>query len=93
MEAGLVEPAGTRQVRGGTEQYYRLTGSGPRAGDATADPRGFLVLRTLRLTPGHAERLAAVLRDLASQPEDADGQPHSMLLGLYQPDSAPSPGT
>jgi DNA-binding transcriptional ArsR family regulator len=83
VEAGLVEPAGTRQVRGGTEQYYRLTEGGPGAGDA-ADPRGFLTMRTLRLTPGHAEQLAAVLRDLAGQPEDADGQPHSMLVGLYQ---------
>jgi DNA-binding transcriptional ArsR family regulator len=92
-DAGLVEPAGTRQVRGGTEQYYRRAGAGPGFGDSAADPRAFLTLRTLRLTPGHAERLAAVLRDLASQPDDDDGQPYSLLIGLYQPDPAPPPGT
>jgi DNA-binding transcriptional ArsR family regulator len=98
-DAGLVQPAGTRQVRGGTEQYYRrapadLLIPGAAAAEAafstlaaearSADPGAFLTLRTLRLTPGHAERLTAALRDLASQPEDSDGQPCSLLLGLYQ---------
>jgi DNA-binding transcriptional ArsR family regulator len=41
VSAGLVTAAGTRQVRGGTERYYRRTArrldySGPDAGDATA---------------------------------------------------------
>lgn len=96
-DADLVEPAGTRQVRGGTEQYYRRAMSGPYVSDAAAagiepgdlaaaDPGGLLVLRTVRLTAGNAERLTAVLRDLASQPDDGDGQPYSLLLGLYQPD-------
>jgi DNA-binding transcriptional ArsR family regulator len=93
VEAGLVEPAGTRQVRGGTEQYYRLAGIWPSASDSAADPRPFLALRSLRLAPGHAERVAAALRDLASQPEDADGQAYSLLLGLYQQDPVPPPGT
>lgn len=93
-DAGLVEPAGTRQVRGGTELYYRRTGTSPDASDPGADPRAFLTLRTLRLTPGHAERLAALLRDLASQPDDGDGdgEPYNLLIGLYQPDPAPPPG-
>lgn len=39
--AGLVVPAGTRQVRGGTERYFRRAAkgfsySGPQAGEATA---------------------------------------------------------
>ena len=33
------------------------------------------MLRNLRLTPEHAERLTAALRDLADQPDDGDGQP------------------
>lgn len=41
LSAGLITPAGTRSVRGGTEQYYRRTArrldySGPQAGAATA---------------------------------------------------------
>lgn len=91
-DAGLVEPAGTRQVRGGTEQYYRRAGTSSGVSDPAADPRAFLSLRTLRLTPGRAERLAAVLRELASQPDDGDGEPYSLLIGLYQPDPAPPPG-
>jgi DNA-binding transcriptional ArsR family regulator len=101
VDAGLVEPAGTRRVRGGTEQYYRRAMPGPYASDAAparaeltalaeADPGAFLVQRTLRLTAGNAERLTAALRDLASQPDDGDGQPYSLLLGLYQPSRLPS---
>ena len=100
-DAGLVLPAGTRQVRGGTEQYYRRATRGLKYDDAAttqvafsalaaeiaaAEPDPFLVLRTLRLTPQHAERLAAALRDLSDQPEDADDQPrYGLLLGLYKP--------
>ena len=68
--AGLVRPAGTRQVRGGTEQYYQRTSRGLTYDDAAttevafralaaeiaaAEPDPFLVLRTLRLTPEHAQ--------------------------------------
>lgn len=100
-DAGLVRPAGTRQVRGGTEQYYRRASRGLRfEGAATtqaaftaiaaeidaAQPEPFLVLRTLRLNPGHAERLVAVLRDLAGQEDDGEDEPrYGLLLGLYQP--------
>ena len=105
--AGLVRPAGTRQVRGGTEQYYRRASPGLKYDDtattevafralaaeiAAAAPDPFLVLRTLRLTPEHARQLTATLRDLAHQPEDAADQPrYGLLLGLYQPAQAPPP--
>jgi hypothetical protein len=59
---------------------------------AAAEPEPFVVLRTLRLTPEHAEQLSATLRDLADQAEDADDQPrYGLLLGLYQPAQPPSP--
>jgi DNA-binding transcriptional ArsR family regulator len=106
-DAGLVQPTGTRQVRGGTEQYYRCA-SGRLSYDdaatievtfralaaeiAAAEPEPFVVLRTLRLTPEHAEQLSATLRDVADQAEDADDQPrYGLLLGLYQPAQPPSP--
>jgi hypothetical protein len=45
-----------------------------------------LILRTLRLNPGHAEQIAASLRDLADTKNDADDDPrYGLLLGLYQP--------
>ncbi|WP_345466215.1 helix-turn-helix domain-containing protein [Actinoallomurus oryzae] len=103
-DAGLVELAGTQRVRGGTEQYYRRTMSGPDVSQAVpaeeessafaaAEPGVFLALRTLRLTPRHAERLTTILRDLAGQPDDADGRPYSVILGLYQLDQTLPPGT
>ena len=104
--AGLVRPAGTRQVRGGTERYYQRASRGLKydnaattdvafralaAEIAAAEPGPFLMLRTLRLTPEHAKQLTATLRDLAHQAEDAGDQPrYGLLLGLYQP-AQPSP--
>jgi DNA-binding transcriptional ArsR family regulator len=103
--AGLVLPAGTRQVRGGTEQYYRRAARALKFDDAAttevafralagefaaAEPEPFLALRTLRLTAERAEQLAATLRDLADLAEDAADQPrYGLLLGLYQPAQAP----
>ena len=103
--AGLVRAAGTRQVRGGTEQYYQRASRGLTYDDArttevafhalaaeiaAAEPDPFLVLRTLRLTPEHARQLTATLQDLANQAEDASDQPqYGLLLGLYQPAQAP----
>jgi DNA-binding transcriptional ArsR family regulator len=94
--AGLVSPAGTRQVRGGTEQYFRRAAPVIRfAGDhaaanlpialgavaeeiTAADPDPFLMLRYLRLTPAQAQRITAVLTDLASTSDgdqrDSPGQ-------------------
>jgi DNA-binding transcriptional ArsR family regulator len=99
--AGLVRLAGTRQVRGGTEQYYQRASRGLKYDDAAttevafralaadiaaAEADPFLVLRTLRLTPEHARQLTDTLRDLASQAGDSGDQPrYGLLLGLYQP--------
>lgn len=100
-DAGLALPAGTRQVRGGTERYYRRAHRALQFHDeaitqvafsaiaseiAAAQSEPFLILRTLRLNPRHAERITAALRDLAEEQEDADGDPrYGLLLGLYQP--------
>jgi DNA-binding transcriptional ArsR family regulator len=107
-DAGLVELAGTRHVRGGTEQYYRRAFSSLQfeesgltevafsalAEIATAEAEPFLMLRNLRLTPRHAEHLTKALRDLADEPEDGGDQPrYGLLLGLFKPARAPSPGT
>ena len=100
-DAGLAVPAGTRQVRGGTEQYYRrahhalqfhdaattqVAFSAIAAEIAAAEPEPLLILRTLRLNPGHVERITASLRDLADEQDDADDDArYGLLLGLYQP--------
>jgi DNA-binding transcriptional ArsR family regulator len=101
VDAGLVQPAGTRTVRGGTERYYRRAARGLAYDDAritetafqalaaeiaAAEPDPFLILRTLRLTPQHAEELTATLRDLADRADDGGDQPrYGLLLGLYRP--------
>src|SRR5262249_18004878 len=105
VAAGLVQPAATRAVRGGTEQYYRRASPGLRYDDAAttqtafralaaeiaaAQPEPFLVLRTLRLSPAHVEQITAILRDLASQADDgADQTRYGLLPGLYQPAHPP----
>ncbi len=49
------------------------------------------MLRNLRLTPQHAERLTAALRDLSDEAEDGDDQPrYGLLLGLYKRRQPPS---
>jgi DNA-binding transcriptional ArsR family regulator len=101
VDAGLVQPSGTRTVRGGTEQYYRnafrrLAFDDVRVTEtafqalaaeiADAQPDPFLILRRVRLTPEHAEELAAILQDLADRADDGDNQPrYGLLLGLYRP--------
>jgi hypothetical protein len=105
VDAGLVRAAATRTVRGGTEQYYRRASPGLRYDDAAttqtafralaeeiagAQAEPFLVLRTLSLTPAHAEQLTATLREIASQAGDEADQPrYGLLLGLYQPAQPP----
>jgi DNA-binding transcriptional ArsR family regulator len=102
--AGLVQAAGTRTVRGGTEQYYRrvfarLSYDDPAATEAAfralaaeiagAEPGPLVVLRGLRLSPEHARQLTATLRDLAEQADDGGDHPrYGLLLGLYQPSPA-----
>jgi DNA-binding transcriptional ArsR family regulator len=101
--AGMVEVTETRQVRGGTEQYYQRTAQrifvgGPPGASTTAmiqamadeiaaaSEEPLLVLRHLRLTAAHAERLTAALSDLVHNADD-DGldQPrYGLLVGLYQ---------
>jgi DNA-binding transcriptional ArsR family regulator len=106
-DAGLVRPAGTRHVRGGTEQYFRPAARVLSYGDAAsteaafraiaaeiadAGPDPFLVHRTLRLTAEHAEALEAILREVADTAEDAVGEVrYSLLLGIYQPGHARPP--
>jgi DNA-binding transcriptional ArsR family regulator len=101
VDAGLVQPTGTRKVRGGTEQYYRRAVRGLSYDDAritetafqalaaeivAAQPDPVLILRALRLTPEHAEELMAVLHDLADRVDDDSDQPrYGLLLGLYRP--------
>src|SRR6185295_13968535 len=88
--AGLVRPAATRAVRGGTEQYYRRSSPGLRYDDAATTQTA---LRTLRLSPAHAEQITAILRDLASQADDGGDQTrYGLLLGLYQPAQPPPVG-
>ncbi|MFE9653134.1 ArsR/SmtB family transcription factor [Micromonospora sp. NPDC006431] len=86
-EAGMVRPAHTRQVRGGTEQYHersyrRLVGEtvdsettaamlGAVADELAGDPDPLLHLRHLRLTPEQAHRLRATLDDLVGDAEEA----------------------
>jgi DNA-binding transcriptional ArsR family regulator len=101
VEAGLVQPAGKRKVRGGTEQYYRRAVRGLAYDDAritetafqalaaeiaAAEPDPFLILRTLRLTQEHVEELTATLQEMADRADDGGDQPrYGLLLGLYRP--------
>jgi DNA-binding transcriptional ArsR family regulator len=107
-DTGLVRPAGTRQVRGGTEQYYRRSFRGLRFDDAAtteaafnalaaeiaaAEPDSFVILRTLRLTREHAEEILASLRQLADQADDDGDHPrYGLVLGLYQSAQVPPAG-
>jgi DNA-binding transcriptional ArsR family regulator len=100
-DAGLAVPAGTRQVRGGTERYYRrahralqfhdaatteVAFSAIAAEIAAAEPEPFLIMRTLRLNPRHVEQITAALHDLADDKNDADDDPrYGLLLALYRP--------
>jgi DNA-binding transcriptional ArsR family regulator len=99
-DAGLVRLAEARQVRGGTEQYYRRSFRRLRVDDAAtteaafsalaaeiaaAESDPFVILRTLRLTREHAEQILATLRQLADQTDDDGDQPrYGLVLGLYQ---------
>ncbi|MEV6057483.1 winged helix-turn-helix domain-containing protein [Streptomyces sp. NPDC052107] len=95
-EAGLVRVVETRQVRGGTEQYYRRTAlrmdiDDPTGGSTKAAFAGFadeltaaedplMILRHLRLTPEQAARLTAALTEIAESAID-DG-PDQPSYGL-----------
>ncbi|MGC4894678.1 ArsR/SmtB family transcription factor [Micromonospora sp. DT31] len=86
-EAGMVRPAHSRQVRGGTERYHertfrRLTGVGTDSAATAAllgafaeelagDPDPLMHLRHLRLTPAQAQRLRSTLDELVGEAEEA----------------------
>ena len=98
--AGLARPAGTRQVRGGTERYYRRAASRLEYDDAettavafralaaeiaAAEPDPLVVLRSIRLTAEHARQLHETLRNIAHQDEDGgDHARYGLFLGLYK---------
>jgi DNA-binding transcriptional ArsR family regulator len=106
--AALVSPARTRQVRGGTERYYRRSARRLEYDDeattavafralaaeiAAAEPDPLLVLRSIRLTAGHARRLQETLRNLAELDDDGAGhQRYGLIIGLYQPRQPPPDG-
>jgi len=106
--AGLIRPAGTRTVRGGTEQYYRRTFVTLAFDDAAttemafralgaeiaaAEQEPFLMLRSLRLAPERVQHLTDVLRGMADQADDGDGYPrYGLLFGLYKPAQEPPDG-
>ena len=103
--AGLVRPAGTRQVRGGTERYYRRSARRLEYDDeattavafralaaeiAAAEPDPLLVLRSIRLTAEHARQIHETLREIAEQDDDGGGhQRYGLIIGLYQPRQPP----
>ena len=107
-DAGLASPAGTRQVRGGTERYYRRSARRLEYDDeattavafralaaeiAAAEPDPLLVLRSVRLTAEHARQIHETLRDIAELDEDGGShQRYGLIIGLYQPRQLPPDG-
>ena len=103
--AGLVSPAGTRQVRGGTERYHRRSARRLEYDDeattavafralaaeiVAAEPDPLLVLRSIRLTAEHAGQIHETLRSIAEQGDDGGGhQRYGLIIGLYQPRQPP----
>ena len=107
-DAGLASPAGTRQVRGGTERYYRRSARRLEYDDeattavafralaaeiAAAEPDPLLVLRSVRLTAEHARQIHNALRDIAELDEDGGShQRYGLIIGLYHPPQLPPDG-
>jgi DNA-binding transcriptional ArsR family regulator len=101
QEADLVRVARSRPVRGGTEVYFepvsaalRIAGDAPVGGEflvnaalgEMVEPNETL-LHHVRLTPRHAEELAGALVALvAGLVDDAEGEPHGVLLSVYRAD-------
>jgi len=106
--AGLVSPAGTRHVRGGTEHYYRRSARRLEYDDeattavafralaaeiAAAEPDPLLVLRSVRLSAEHARQVRDTLRGIAELADDGGGhQRYGLIIGLYQPQQLPPDG-
>ena len=106
-KAGLVHVVESRQVRGGTEHYYRRTArrlliSAPETAPvmvravadelATAEPVGGR-LRNVRLTADQAATVASALEKLVDDLVDAgeEAERHGILVTVYKPHSAGTP--
>ena len=88
-DAGLVRPAGTRQVRGGTEQYYQRASRGLTYDDAANYRDG--VPRARR---GDRRRRARPVPDAAHAQADCPSTPGSSpLLSAISPTSPRTPAT
>lgn len=99
-EAGLVVLDHERQVRGGTEQYFRRafrrlhyeTGETTKivlaavADEIVADADDpLVVLRGVRLTEAQARHVRETLEALVNGLEEAEGEPrYGVLVGLYR---------
>ncbi|THV29660.1 transcriptional regulator [Glycomyces paridis] len=100
-ESGLVVPDRARQVRGGTEQYFRRaakrmryeTGEATRAAMAAVAEEvlsdgadPFLTVRNVRLSEEQAERLRRTLEDMVEELSDEEGGArHGVIVGVYRP--------
>ncbi|MFC3494900.1 helix-turn-helix domain-containing protein [Glycomyces rhizosphaerae] len=100
-EAGLVHLDHTRQVRGGTEQYFKRTAKRLKfdTGEATKSALAavadeivtdesdpLLLVRNIRLTRPQAERLRRTLEEMVHDlSEDESGSRHGVMVGLYRP--------
>jgi len=100
-EAGLVQLDRTRQVRGGTEQYFKRTFQRLRydTGETTkvvlaavadeiltAESDPLLVLRNVRLSRAQAERLRRTLEEMVEGLSDEEGASrYGVLVGVYRP--------
>ncbi|WP_052390302.1 ArsR/SmtB family transcription factor [Streptomyces sp. NRRL B-24484] len=72
QEAGLVRLAETRQVRGGTEQYFGLVGRGFRLHEDAAIGPEFLINAALsEMLPDQGDTTHTVLRHLWLTPDEA----------------------
>ncbi|SDD37715.1 helix-turn-helix domain-containing protein [Glycomyces harbinensis] len=102
-EAGLVRLDHTRQVRGGTEQYFKRTAERIRydTGETTKvvlaavaeeiltdEGDPLVLLRNVRLSEAQAQRLRKTLEDMVHELPDEDGEArHGVLVGVYRPRS------
>ncbi|WP_112137392.1 ArsR family transcriptional regulator [Glycomyces dulcitolivorans] len=100
-EAGLVELAESKQVRGGTEQYFKRSfrklhyeaGETTRAVLAavadevlTDEDDPLMTLRGVRLSRSQAEQLRKTLEDLVDGLPDEEGEDrYGVIVGLYRP--------
>lgn len=103
-QAGLVRLERTRQVRGGTEQYFKRTAQRMKYEDGDATKALFaavtdefltdgsdplLLVRSVRLSSAQAERLRLAMEEIVhGQEDEEDGSRHVVMVGLYRPRQA-----